>query len=214
MPDTNFDFSFLVNCSEDLTECFRMYLEDINPFVVEFEVEKGEFPIEIQNEIRAIYGHLCKAASAGNSGDAQENVKKIKSHSKRALLDCFKYCCIVCIDKYDDFMKRYEGVDLSNVDNGKFLPDIENTCRTAKDQLIAAKEMELKGKPDEELFFAYQQAYNAANKIKDKLIIAEEKATYFKRKATRRDVISKISFIVGIVSFVVGALLGILGLIF
>ena len=48
--------SMLSEQAELLNTVFRMYIEDINPFIVRFEVSKGEFPIEVQNEIRAIYG--------------------------------------------------------------------------------------------------------------------------------------------------------------
>jgi hypothetical protein len=62
--------------SEELDEIFTMYIEDINPFIVRFEVTKGEFSAEIQNEIRALYGHLVRAAMAESSKMVQ-NRKKI-----------------------------------------------------------------------------------------------------------------------------------------
>ncbi len=37
--------SVLSEQSELLNTIFRMYIEDINPFIVRFEVSKGEFPI-------------------------------------------------------------------------------------------------------------------------------------------------------------------------
>ena len=83
--------SVLAEQSEVLDTVFRMYIEDINPFIVRFEVSKGEFPIEIQNEIRAIYGHLVRAAMSDTPEQVLRNIDKMKSHSKRALLDCFKY---------------------------------------------------------------------------------------------------------------------------
>ena len=58
------DSSFLFSYKKELDEAFRNYLEVINPFIVQFEVLRNEFPIELQNEIRAIYGHLARASIA------------------------------------------------------------------------------------------------------------------------------------------------------
>lgn len=60
------DTAFLEKYQESINEVFRIYHEDINPFIVQFEILKNEFPIEIQNEIRAIYGHLVRASIADN----------------------------------------------------------------------------------------------------------------------------------------------------
>ena len=104
--------SFLIKYQGDIDEVFRIYLEDINPFIVQFEVLKNEFPIEVQNEIRAIYGHLVRASLAKTDEEAKNNIQKMRSHTKRALLDCFKYSCIVITDMYNDFFEHYKNVDL------------------------------------------------------------------------------------------------------
>ena len=124
--------SVLSDYTQELDSVFRMYIEDINPFIVQFEVEKGEFPIELQNEIRAIYGHLVRATMSSSPEEIKRNIGKMRSHSKRALLDCFKYTSIICSDNYDSFMKRYENVDLTYLDNGTFLPDVVEHCRNIK----------------------------------------------------------------------------------
>lgn len=104
------DSSFLFSYKKELDEAFRNYLEVINPFIVQFEVLRNEFPIELQNEIRAIYGHLARASIAETPQIAAKNVEKIKSHTKRALLDCYKYSCIIFIDNYNNFFERYLSV--------------------------------------------------------------------------------------------------------
>lgn len=130
-PETPLEIhsSVLSDYTELLDIVFRMYIEDINPFIVRFEVSKGEFPAELQNEIRAIYGHLIRASMANTPEQVQRNIEKMKSHSKRALLDCFKYTSILCSDNYDSFMKRYESIDLTYLENGKFLPDVVTKCK-------------------------------------------------------------------------------------
>ena len=47
----------------------------------------------------------------------------MKAHSKRALLDCLKYIGIIYHDEYVEFMKRYESVDLTYINNGNFIRD-------------------------------------------------------------------------------------------
>lgn len=124
-----------------------------------FEVSKGEFPIEVQNEIRAIYGHLVRATMATSSDQVLRNIEKMKSHSKRALLDCFKYTSIICSDNYDDFMNRYENIDLTYLKNGQFLTDIVKRCREARKALQDAKVAETSNISEDDLFALYQDAY-------------------------------------------------------
>ena len=64
---TTVDSNFLLAHKEQLDEVFQVYLDDINPFIVQFEILKNEFPIELQNEIRAMYGHLARAAGLENT---------------------------------------------------------------------------------------------------------------------------------------------------
>ena len=196
--------SVLSEQSELLNTIFRMYIEDINPFIVRFEVSKGEFPIEVQNEIRAIYGHLVRATMATSSDQVLRNIEKMKSHSKRALLDCFKYTSIICSDNYDDFMNRYENIDLTYLKNGQFLTDIVKRCREARKALQDAKVAETSNISEDDLFALYQDAYRQFEKLNDELQQAEETASFLQHKASKKDMISNISLWVGIGGFIVG----------
>lgn len=198
--------SVLSEQSELLNTVFRMYIEDINPFIVRFEVSRGEFPIEVQNEIRAIYGHLVRATMSGTSDQVLRNIEKMKSHSKRALLDCFKYTSIICSDNYDDFMNRYENVDLTYLDNGQFLTDIVNKCRKARQSLQEAKIAETSNISEEDLFALYQDAYRQFEELNDKLQHAEDSAAFLQHKASKKDRLSKISLWVGVAGFLVGVI--------
>lgn len=203
------DSSFLTQYGQDLDESFRAYLEDIVPFIVLFESQKSEFPIELQNEIRAMYAHLARAAIAETPEQAQRNVYKIKSHTKRALLDCYKYSCLISYDNYTDFFKRYEGVDLSYLDQGRFLPEVQTHFNRAKAAHFAAKSAETSNISEGQLFELYQDAYNQFASLDEKLRSVEEDAAYLQHKATRKDQLAKVSFAVGIV----GTVVGIIGLI-
>ena len=201
--------SVLFEYSELLDVVFRMYIEDINPFIVRFEVSKGEFPAELQNEIRAIYGHLIRAAMADNAEQIMRNIEKMKAHSKRALLDCFKYTSILCSDNYDTFMKRYESIDLTYLENGRFLPDIVAKYKSARESLQKAKISETSNISEDDLFALYQDAYRQFEDLNQKLQSTEESADFLQHKATRKDTISQISLWIGIAGFIVG-LIGII----
>lgn len=190
--------------SELLDTVFRMYIEDINPFIVRFEVTKGEFPVEIQNEIRAIYGHLARASMAETPEQVRSNIEKMKSHSKRALLDCFKYTSILCSDEYDAFMKRYENVDLTYLDNGNFLPDVVSCCKSAREALKNAKIAETSNISENDLFDLYQEAYLKFEQLNKKINMAEENAKFLQHKATQKDKMTRASLWIGIAGFVVG----------
>lgn len=210
MGDTGrFDFSFLAESKDELEEVFRIYLEDINPLIVQFEITKNEFPVEIQNEIRAMYGHMVRAAMAETSDVAKKNISKMKSHSKRALLDCFKYCCVIYTDQYEAFFKRYDGVDLSYLNEGKFLTEVHQKNRKAKQSLLNAKELEVSNATDDQLFIAYQDAFNLYGELCCCLDSVAEHADFLKHKATKKEKLAQFSFVVGII----GVLVGIVGII-
>ena len=204
------DTKRLLPYSDKLNEILRIYIEDINPFVIRFETTKGEFPVEIQNEIRAIYNHLARAALANDDCQIVENLDKMMSHSKRALIDCFKYMCVICDDNYRDFMKRYEAVDLTYLDEGRFLYSITTSRKQAIKAIRVAKEAESVNTSKEELFKLYQSAYNQFEDLNLQIDAAEDKAEFLKRKATRKDMISKASLVFG----VIGIIIGIIGILF
>lgn len=198
------DNQYLSTYGKELSDVFRMYLEDINPLIVQFEITKNEFPVEVQNEIRAMFSHLARVSTAETQAEAASNVAKIKSHAKRALLDCFKYCCVIYTDKYTDFFKQYEGVDLSYVDNGRFLPEIHAMFKKAREALLDAKAMEVANVSDEQLFHAYEDAFLEYGKLCERLDSVVEHADYLKHKATKKDLIAIVSLIVGVAGFFVG----------
>ena len=198
------DSSFLINYKSDIDEIFRIYLEDINPFIVQFEILKNEFPIEVQNEIRSMYGHLCRAAIATDEETVQRNLDKVKSHSKRALLDCYKYSCILYLDKYEEFFQQYKNVDLSYIENGNFLHSINTLHKEVTKALQKAKTDELSNLSAEELSQAYQLAFQKAVTMYSKIEGAKDSAEHLKHRATKKDMLSKISFAIGALGLIIG----------
>ncbi len=128
----------------------------------------------------------------------------MKSHSKRALLDCFKYTSIICSDNYDDFMNKYENIDLTYLEKGQFLTDIVKRCREARKKLQDAKIAETSNISEEDLFVLYQDAYRQFEELNDKLQQAEESAAFLQHKASKKDKVANKSLWFGIGGFIVG----------
>lgn len=200
------DSNFLLAHKEQLDEVFQIYLDDINPFIVQFEILKNEFPIELQNEIRAMYGHLARAAIATTPEEAERNLLKIKSHTKRALLDCYKYSCVIFSDKYEEFFHSYYGVDLTYLEDGNFLRRVHQLREAATKQLKAAKCAETSNIPEDTLFDLYQDAYNQFADIDRILEEAREHADFLKHKASTKSICGTVSLIVGLLSLGIAVL--------
>lgn len=109
MTSLRFDESLVNGHFNDILNSFRIYVEDIQPLIINIEELKSEFPSEILNEIRAMYTHLCRAYMAGTDDDVVSNIEKLKTHTKRALLDCYKNSCIVIIDQRKFFFQKYKA---------------------------------------------------------------------------------------------------------
>lgn len=198
------DSSFLGRYHEELNEAFSTYINVINPFIVQFEILKNEFPVELQNEIRAIYGHLSRASLAKKEDEVKRNIQKIRSHTKRAVLDCYKYSCIIFTDHYTDFFERYKGVDLSYLHDGTFLHETHCLHKAASEKLRAAKKAEISNVSDQDLFDLYEDAYNRFADLDQKLQEAEESAAFLQHRATTKDRFAKVSFVVGVIGMIAG----------
>lgn len=203
---TKVDSSCFIKYKEEIDEIFRVYIEDINPFIVKFEAQKNEFPAEVLNEIRAIYGHIVRAAISENDEEVSRNIKKMKAHSKRALLDCLKYIGIIYHDEYIDFMKRYENVDLTYINNGNFIRDAVKLYNESVELWQRAKISETSNISEEELYNQYQDAYEHYIQLHELLAEAEEDAAFLQHRASEKDKLAKKSYYVGIAGVVVGIL--------
>ena len=170
---TTVDSNFLLAHKEQLDEVFQVYLDDINPFIVQFEILKNEFPIELQNEIRAMYGHLARAAIAATPEEAERNLAKIKSH---------------------------HGVDLTYLEDGNFLRRVHQLREAATEQLKAAKCAETSNISEDTLFELYQEAYNQFADIDQILEEARKHADFLKHKASMKSIGSAVSLVVGLAS--------------
>ena len=197
------------NYNKQINEIHSQYLHTISPLIMSIEVLDGEFPIEILNEIRSIFTHLSKCNLSDDATIIERNISKANSHIKRAIIDCFKYSCLAFEDSYKGFDTNYKNVDLSEVDNGEFLPGLSVKRKLAKEKITQAKLLELSTSDENTLYGAYEDAHNAYADVYNLINNSFEKLERIKRKAKIRDIKATIGFVVGII----GTLLGLLGII-
>lgn len=152
--------------TKDLDEIFSLYINLINPLIIQYEILAEEFPIEIQNEIRSIFTHLSRCTIKTKEHAINLNLSKAKSHTKRAVLDCYKFNCLAYSDFYNNFMQYYQSVGLSLIDNGKFLPEVTKKFFKAQDLMVEAKKYESTHTAStDELYIKYRDAFLAYNQV-------------------------------------------------
>jgi len=184
---------------------YWQYQNIITPFIAELEVRDNEYPIEIFNEIRSVFTHLSRYKLQKSDKD----ISAAESHSKRAILDCYKYLCISMEEKVYGFRNEYKDIDLGLADNGKFLPELNRLELKAKKAFKEAKETEVKNEIDEdERYKLFEVAYNEYSEM-DKFLDDSQEAILFASTHSKRSnritiiscVITVISIIVAFVSF-------------
>lgn len=192
-----------------IASIFDSYQNIIAPFILQLEILDGEYPIEILNEIRSIFTHLARSANSDSIEVYEDNIIKAERHIKRATLDCFKYLCVSFDDYYKGFEKMYNGVDLSFVDNGQFLPELCKKRNSSIGLLQTAKKKELNTSNVDDIFHDYELAYNAYSEVYEMINGSYEKFENLKIRAIKKARYRKILDFCGII----GTLFGIIGVI-
>lgn len=187
----------LLNDKEE--KIYVQYQDIIAPLIAELEVRDTEYPIEIFNEIRSIFTHLSRYKIQNND----ENILAAASHSKRAILDCYKYLCISIEERIHKFRKEYKNINLGLADNGKFLPELNRLETVAKEAFKKAKKAEIKDEIDEdEKYRLFEDAYNAFSDM-DKFIDNSQEAILFASVHTKKsNRITIVSCIITIISII------------
>lgn len=184
---------------------YLQYQNIIAPFIAELEVRDNEYPIEIFNEIRSVFTHLSRYKLQKSDKD----LSAAESHSKRAILDCYKYLCISMEEKVCKFRNEYKDIDLGLADNGKFLPELNRLELKAKEAFKVAKATEVKNEIDEEQrYVLFESAYNEYSEM-DKFLDDSQEAILFASVHSKRSnritiiscIITLISIIVAVFSF-------------
>lgn len=199
----------LYKLEKEIDSIYDGYLKYIAPFVAQLEVLDGEFPIEILNEVRAIFTHFARCRMSDQINIKKDNVNKASRHKKRAILDCFKYLCVAYDDKYREFEDLYKNVDLSVIDNGDFLLELSRKRKIALDNIKLAKKQELESEDIDLSFPLFENASNSYAEVYNLIENTEEKLIKVKQKAIRK---SRWQIFLNI-SGIVGTLFGIIGVI-
>lgn len=176
-------FKYIEACQDDLQALLLEYGTQLAPRIVEYEVEQCEFPVEVLNEIRSIYAHLYRASVAIDINDAIGNITKAKSHSKRAILDCYKYLCVTYDERYHGFFKKFNYINWSKSGFIKEIGQIDQKRASAVELLRRAKVQESteakSGNPDandtEDYRDLYKKAYEAYYELNQLLLTFEGK---------------------------------------
>lgn len=113
----------VITMIEKETGIYQQYRDVIAPFIAELEVRDTEYPIEIFNEIRAIFTHLTRYKLS----ESESELISAERHVKRAILDCFKYMCISMAEEMQMFRHDYRRVDLKFANNGIFFARNKST---------------------------------------------------------------------------------------
>jgi hypothetical protein len=190
-------------------EIYKDYLNVICPYIVKYELLAGEFPVEILNEIRAIFTHLSKYYLSDDNSIKEKNISKAEGHIKRSILDCYKYICVALDDQYKKFEKKYERVDLSFIDNGEFLPELLETRKNAIDLMKNARETDFSIDSDDEIncaeaYTRYERAFIAYSNVEKLIDDSYKKLENLRKKAVIKDFLAVGGWITGIIGIIIG----------
>lgn len=187
------------NLTERENKIYIQYQEVIAPLIAVLEVRDGNYPIEIFNEIRAIFTHLSRFKIQSS----EQDLISAERHVKRAILDCYKYMCVSIKEQMVRFREEYRNVDLGIADNGMFLVTLNRLQKEADESFVSAKKKELVGEiSEEELFGLFETAYIKQKDLEDYLENSEEAILFASSHSHKRDRIPMISITVTVISII------------
>ena len=187
------------NLTERENKIYIQYQEVIAPLIAVLEVRDGNYPIEIFNEIRAIFTHLSRFKIQSS----EQDLISAERHVKRAILDCYKYMCVSIKEQMVRFREEYRNVDLGIADNGMFLVTLNRLQKEADESFVSAKKKELVGEiSEEELFGLFETAYIKQKDLEDYLENSEEAILFATSHSHKRDRITMISITVTVISII------------
>lgn len=200
---------------EQINQIFTIYKEKINPLISVYNALENSFPIGVINELRDIFSHLTLSLQVTDSAEVERHLDKAHRHLKRAVVDAFKYASMAYSKVYDDFKEAYKYVDLGYVNNGTLLPKLTKLNAEAEILMHKAKMIESGVHEDEDMYVAYEKAFNHYAALYSCIIDSLEATEAIKLKTVEDEEIRKkehrtdrIIGIIGVVVGVVGILIG------
>ncbi len=160
-------FEVPLSVQKELGELYSRYTSELKPVLSMVECWMLEFPGPILNEIRAMNDHVSRCFFEEKSEKEKlGEIKKATGHLTRAILDCYKCMLIVSEKKINNFFEQYKDVCIALVNDGKFLPRLNELHRIAKELAIKARKKESLSFPNKEAAYEeYEQAINSYNEI-------------------------------------------------
>ncbi len=145
-----------------------LYYNGIKKLVDKVGVAFEAMPEGLLLEVRAFTGHISDAITIKNDSqeDRLDNISSAHHHLRRIELDCYKTLCVFEFNKIEEFERKYRFYNLSDVDDGNFVQNLDNLKQEAKEASEKAKSLDLNGNNSkqgqafDELYDAYQDAFN------------------------------------------------------
>lgn len=184
-------------------QIYKDYQDIIAPLIMELETIDFQFPVELLNEIRAIFTHLARYKTENNGTE----IISAERHVKRAILDCFKHLCVSYATEIKKFRDEYRHVDLTLADNGRFLSSLNELETKAKNSYLTAKRAEIKmNVPDSEIYKLFETAYNNYVQSFDFIQKSSDAILFASNHSKRTNTITWISIAVTVISVVVAVI--------
>lgn len=198
-----------VTRNEKVVDIYGTYYETIAPAIFSLETLDGAFPVEILNEVRSIFTHISRCCITDDIHVYEDNINKAQRHTKRAVLDCYKYLCVSYDEHFKRFEELYANVDLSVIDNGSFLPELKKKRKSAVELILKAKQFDLEGKNEDELYTAYEDAYHAFYDLYKLIEDSYDKLSRAKKLSNKKDIVAIVGLVVGVIGIAVSVFFGI-----
>lgn len=202
-----------------INQIFSLYESKVNGLVSVYNSVTGEFPAGVLNELRDIFAHMTQSLMTDDPEKVEHQLERAQAHCKRAAVDGFKYAVTAYSEIYEDFEEKYKDVDLSYVDGGRLLPRLIKQSTAAGQAMTEARLVESGVHTDDQMYKAYEEAYNRFTElyvsVMDALDVAEplklkaEKERAVREKEKRTD---RMIGIIGIVFGIVGSITGLVGI--
>ena len=142
---------------------YDAYAKDFKPLLSAVEVYINDLPDGLLNEIRSFTGHISDALTKKSDtlDERKKNIESAHRHLERIILDCYKMLCLYHDEDITFFNNRYRWVDLTSVDDGKFVVRLTEKVKDAHDAELEAKNCESLGNNNHSVLITkYQDAFN------------------------------------------------------
>lgn len=193
---------------EQLNQLFSLYKEKVNPLISVYNALENSFPIGVINELRDVFSHMTQSLITKDSAEVERHLDKAQRHLKRAVVDAFKYASMAYSKVYDDFKTSYKDIDLSYVDNGQLLPKLTKINAEAEKLMHEARMIESDIHDDEDMYAAYESAFNCYAELYVCIINALEATEAIKLRTIEDEKTKKrerrTDRIIGIIGIIVG----------